>query len=139
MRVIENGRMTEKVTYDPLGLILNISAWNYPYFVGSNVWIPALLTGSTIMYKPSEIAIQTGQHIERLMHASGIPEEAFTLITGKAAVASIGTNSLYYSRSCTHIDFSNHNTNGCSIFHWFIPSWQEHCQEGWITNDEISS
>lgn len=45
MRVVENGRMVEKVTYDPLGLILNISAWNYPYFVGSNVWIPALLTG----------------------------------------------------------------------------------------------
>jgi acyl-CoA reductase-like NAD-dependent aldehyde dehydrogenase len=90
MRVVENGRMVEKVTYDPLGVILNISAWNYPYFVGSNVWIPALLTGSTIIYKPSEIAIQTGQHIERLMHDAGVHPDAFILITGKAGVASIG-------------------------------------------------
>lgn len=90
MRVIENGNMTEKVTYDPLGLILNISAWNYPYFVGSNVWIPALLTGSTVLYKPSEIAIQTGQHIERLMHASGVHADAFILLTGKGGVASTG-------------------------------------------------
>jgi len=91
MRVVEDGRMVEKVTYDPLGVILNISAWNYPYFVGSNVWIPALLTGSTIMYKPSEIAIQTGQHVERLMHNAGVHPDAFILITGKAGVASIAT------------------------------------------------
>jgi acyl-CoA reductase-like NAD-dependent aldehyde dehydrogenase len=90
MRVVEDGRMVEKVTYDPLGVILNISAWNYPYFVGSNVWIPALLTGSTIMYKPSEIAIQTGVHIERLMHESGVHPDAFILLAGKAGVSSIG-------------------------------------------------
>ena len=46
----------EKITKEPLGVIANISAWNYPYFVGSNVFIPALLTGNTVLYKPSEYA-----------------------------------------------------------------------------------
>lgn len=83
MRVGENGRMTEKVTWEPLGAVLNISAWNYPYFVGSNVWIPALLTGNTVVYKPSEITTMTGKHIDRLMHTAGIPDDAFITVVGK--------------------------------------------------------
>ena len=43
--------LIEKITYEPLGVVGNISAWNYPYFVGSNVFAPALLTGNAVMYK----------------------------------------------------------------------------------------
>src|SRR5690349_12109937 len=32
--------ISEQITYEPLGVIANISAWNYPYFVGTNVFIP---------------------------------------------------------------------------------------------------
>ena len=35
-------KLKESITLEPLGVIGNISAWNYPYFVGSNVFIPAL-------------------------------------------------------------------------------------------------
>src|SRR5690606_22295345 len=45
-RVVHRDGATEEViTQEPLGLIGNISAWNYPYFVGGNVFLPALLTG----------------------------------------------------------------------------------------------
>ncbi len=43
--------MEERISHEPLGVIANISAWNYPYFVGSNVFVPALLTGNTVLYK----------------------------------------------------------------------------------------
>ena len=46
----ENG-MEEKIVYEPLGVICNISAWNYPYLVGVNVFVPALLAGNAVMYK----------------------------------------------------------------------------------------
>src|SRR4051812_827499 len=46
--------MEEKIEYEPLGVVCNISAWNYPYLVGINVFVPALLAGNAIMYKPSE-------------------------------------------------------------------------------------
>ena len=45
----------EKISVEPLGVVLNISAWNFPYFIGSNVFAPALLTGNAVLYKPSEI------------------------------------------------------------------------------------
>ncbi|NEQ54157.1 MAG: aldehyde dehydrogenase family protein [Leptolyngbya sp. SIO3F4] len=76
------GQLEEIITYDPLGVIVNISAWNYPYFVGSNVFIPALLTGNAVVYKPSEIAAMTGSAIATLLHESGIPEDIFIPIIG---------------------------------------------------------
>ena len=56
----ETAQLEEIIGYDPLGVIANISAWNYPYFVGVNVFVPALLTGNAVLYKPSEIATMTG-------------------------------------------------------------------------------
>src|SRR4029079_6946254 len=35
-------KLEERISHEPLGVIANISAWNYPYFVGSNVFVPAL-------------------------------------------------------------------------------------------------
>ena len=53
-------KLEERITHEPLGVIANISAWNYPYFVGSNVFVPALVAGNAVLYKPSEYATLTG-------------------------------------------------------------------------------
>src|SRR5678816_866973 len=49
--------LEEKIVYEPLGVVCNISAWNYPYLVGVNVFVPALLAGNAVMYKPSDYAL----------------------------------------------------------------------------------
>ena len=54
--VYDEGGMTEQIQHTPLGVVANISAWNYPWFVGCNVIVPALLTGNAVLYKPSEHA-----------------------------------------------------------------------------------
>jgi acyl-CoA reductase-like NAD-dependent aldehyde dehydrogenase len=82
----EKAPILEKISKEPLGVIANISAWNYPYFVGSNVFIPALLTGNTVLYKPSEYASCTGTLISQLMHDAGVPEGVFNLIIGTGKV-----------------------------------------------------
>ncbi|PZV08411.1 MAG: aldehyde dehydrogenase [Leptolyngbya sp.] len=76
------GALEEVISHDPLGVIANISAWNYPYFVGGNVFIPALLMGNAVLYKPSEFATLTGGAIAALLHESGIPEDIFIPIIG---------------------------------------------------------
>lgn len=78
--------ITERISKEPLGVIGNISAWNYPYFVGSNVFIPALLTGNAVLYKPSEFASCTGTLISQLMHDAGIPADVFALVIGTGKV-----------------------------------------------------
>ena len=84
--VFSDASMTERIDHDPLGVVANISAWNYPYFVGGNVFVPALLTGNAVLYKPSEFAALTGMHIDRLLHAAGIPADVFITLVGAGEV-----------------------------------------------------
>lgn len=83
--VTTEGATREKIVYEPLGVIANISAWNYPYLVGVNVFIPALIGGNGVLYKPSEYSTLTGLHIQRLLYRSGVPENVFQVIIGKGA------------------------------------------------------
>lgn len=75
-------QLEEVISQDPLGIIANISAWNYPYFVGINVFVPALLTGNAVLYKPSEVATMTGLKIAALLHEAGIPKHVFIPVIG---------------------------------------------------------
>ena len=61
-----------------------MSAWNYPFLVVVNVFIPALIAGNTVLYKPSEYSTLTGINIQNLLHESGIPKDAFIAIVGGA-------------------------------------------------------
>src|SRR4051812_25674024 len=36
----DRGGLVERIAHEPLGVIANISAWNYPWFVGANVFVP---------------------------------------------------------------------------------------------------
>jgi acyl-CoA reductase-like NAD-dependent aldehyde dehydrogenase len=85
-QVYDEGGMREQVTHEPLGVVANISAWNYPYFVGANVFVPALIAGNAVLYKPSEFATLTGLEIGKLLHLSGIPQEAFQVLVGAGSV-----------------------------------------------------
>ncbi|HET9023241.1 MAG TPA: aldehyde dehydrogenase family protein [Burkholderiaceae bacterium] len=85
-QVYDEGGMREVITHEPLGVIANISAWNYPYFVGANVFVPALIAGNAVLYKPSEFATLTGLEIGKLLHLSGIPQDVFAVAIGAGEV-----------------------------------------------------
>ena len=80
--VFDGGGMHEQIGHIPLGVVLNISAWNYPYFVGCNVIVPALLTGNAVLYKPSEHAALTGLNITRLLNEAGVPADVMQCLVG---------------------------------------------------------
>ena len=84
--VFAEGGMTEQIQPIPLGLVANISAWNYPWFVGGNVYIPALLTGNAVLYKPSEFATLSGLAMARLLHGAGVPQDVFITVIGGGEV-----------------------------------------------------
>ena len=84
--VFADGGMTEQIEHAPLGVVVNISAWNYPWFVGCNVIVPALLTGNAVLYKPSEYATMTGLEIARLLHEAGVPRNVMGCLVGGGAV-----------------------------------------------------
>jgi acyl-CoA reductase-like NAD-dependent aldehyde dehydrogenase len=82
----DDGNTREKIVYEPLGVVCNISAWNYPYLVGTNVFVPALLAGNAVLYKPSEFSSLTGLEIERFLKQAGVPDDAFQIAIGGGEV-----------------------------------------------------
>jgi acyl-CoA reductase-like NAD-dependent aldehyde dehydrogenase len=95
--------LEERIAFEPLGVVANVSAWNYPYFVGSNVFVPALLTGNAVLYKPSELCCLTGLAIEQLLHEAGVPKDLFrTLIGGRelgAALVAAPVDGVFFTGS----------------------------------------
>ncbi|WP_316823532.1 aldehyde dehydrogenase family protein [Pedobacter gandavensis] len=84
--VTNTEELQEKISYEPLGVICNISAWNYPYLVGVNVFVPAIIAGNSVMYKPSEYATLTGLEIEKLWGKAGLPDGVFKTAIGAKEV-----------------------------------------------------
>lgn len=108
---------SEEIRFEPLGIIGNISAWNYPYFVGVNVFIPALLTGNSVIYKPSEYATLTGVEIAKRLWESGVPKNAFTLVIGGGlvgkALLDLPLNGIFFTGSYkTGRQIANHPLQG---------------------------
>ncbi|HEX4371779.1 MAG TPA: aldehyde dehydrogenase family protein, partial [Puia sp.] len=101
--IVKDGATKEKVVYEPLGVIANISAWNYPYLVAINVVIPALIGGNAVFYKPSEYTILTGMHIQKMMYEAGVAENCFELAIGKghigAALLQLPLNGYFFTGS----------------------------------------
>jgi acyl-CoA reductase-like NAD-dependent aldehyde dehydrogenase len=101
--VFTDASMTEQIEHIPLGVVANISAWNYPWFVGCNVLIPALLTGNAVLYKPSEFASLTGLAIVRLLHQAGVPTDLLAAVIGGgeqgAALLAQPINGLFFTGS----------------------------------------
>lgn len=84
--ITAEGATREKIVFEPLGIIANISAWNYPFLVGVNVFIPALIGGNAVFYKPSEYATLTGLHIQNLLHQAGVPVNCFQTVIGTGEI-----------------------------------------------------
>ncbi|MBP9150790.1 MAG: aldehyde dehydrogenase family protein [Flavobacteriales bacterium] len=80
--MVSEGATREKITYEPLGVIANISAWNYPILVGFNVFIPALIGGNAVLYKPSEFSTLTGLNMAEMLWKAGIPKDVFQVVIG---------------------------------------------------------
>jgi acyl-CoA reductase-like NAD-dependent aldehyde dehydrogenase len=83
--VAQGDGLVEVISHEPLGVIANISAWNYPYFVGSNVFVPALLAGNAVLYKPSEHATLTGLAIASMLGDAGVPVDVFSVVVGEGS------------------------------------------------------
>lgn len=102
-RIVSAEGEWETISYEPLGVIGNISAWNYPLLVGVNVFIPALIAGNAVMYKPSEFATLTGRHIDRLMQAAGVSPNIFQFVIGGgnagAALLDLSLDGYYFTGS----------------------------------------
>lgn len=71
---------TRFIRREPLGVVLVLAPWNYPYLTAVNSIVPALMAGNTVILKHSQ---QTPLCAERMVEASveaGFPEGVFQFL-----------------------------------------------------------
>jgi succinylglutamic semialdehyde dehydrogenase len=73
--------------YKPHGVMAVIGPFNFPGHLPNGHIVPALLTGNTVVFKPSEKAPLVGQLMAECFHAAGFPPGVFNLIQGEAQVS----------------------------------------------------
>ena len=76
---------TSEIKFYPHGVIAQIGVWNYPLWQTMITVIPALVTGNSILYKPSEKSTKTGLLISEIINSTkDIPKDLFIPIIGGA-------------------------------------------------------
>ncbi|HEY9839608.1 MAG: aldehyde dehydrogenase [Candidatus Sericytochromatia bacterium] len=84
-KVLSEDKLTTTLNYVPRGVVAVITPWNFPVNLSLNALVPALLTGNSVVYKPSEFTALTGDLLARLL-GSGLPDGVLTVVHGDGAV-----------------------------------------------------
>jgi acyl-CoA reductase-like NAD-dependent aldehyde dehydrogenase len=70
----------------PYGVVAVIAPWNFPILLSLSPIVSALITGNTVIYKPSEFATQLGQCLTRFIHEAGVPDDVFQVVYGAGEI-----------------------------------------------------
>ncbi|WP_147579225.1 aldehyde dehydrogenase [Corynebacterium propinquum] len=86
--VIPSDRPNESIflTYQPIGVVGGILPWNFPFFLIVRKMAPALLTGNTIVIKPSDETPINAFEFAKLVDGIGLPKGVFNMVGGRGSV-----------------------------------------------------
>jgi len=71
--VLPKSGFVRRIQHEPLGVVLDIAAWNYPLVIPINVIIPALLAGNVVLLKHSARTPLTGQTLANAFTSLEVP------------------------------------------------------------------
>ncbi|WP_036222660.1 aldehyde dehydrogenase [Mesoaciditoga lauensis] len=86
--VIQSDRPNENILLYkmPIGVVAGILPWNFPFFLIARKMAPALVTGNTIVIKPSSDTPNNAFEFAKIVAESELPKGVFNLVTGKGSV-----------------------------------------------------
>src|SRR6267378_3456947 len=90
---IESTATKSYVRYQPLGVILAVMPWNFPFWQAFRAGLPALAAGNVMLLKHASNVPQCALAVEDVFREAGVPDSVFqTLLMGPAAVERIITD-----------------------------------------------
>ncbi|MEL6163504.1 MAG: proline dehydrogenase family protein, partial [Cyanobacteria bacterium J06628_3] len=99
--------------YQPRGITVVISPWNFPFAIATGMTVAALVTGNCTLLKPAETSAVIAAKIAEVLVDAGIPEGVFQYVPGKGSVV----GSYLVNHIDTHvIAFTGSQEVGCKIY-----------------------
>ncbi len=75
--VEEEGETRNVVAYRPLGVLLAIMPWNFPFWQVFRFTAPAIMAGNTVLLKPAPGVPGCAQAVQDLLREAGVPAAVF--------------------------------------------------------------
>ena len=85
--IIQSDRPNENILLFkmPIGVIAGVLPWNFPFFLIARKMAPALVTGNTIVIKPSSETPNNAFEFAKLVEKSSLPKGVFNLVSGSGS------------------------------------------------------
>ncbi len=100
--IIETDAAKSFIAYEPMGVVLGVMPWNFPFWQVLRFAVPSIMTGNVILLKHASNVPQCAIKIEELFISSGFPKNIFqTLIINAKEVASVIENPVVKAVSLT--------------------------------------
>ena len=71
---------TRYIRREPLGVVLVLAPWNYPYLTAVNAIVPALLAGNSVVLKHSDQTPFAAEHFREAFEVAGLPDGVFNVL-----------------------------------------------------------
>ena len=86
--IIQSDRPNENIFLfkKPIGVTAGILPWNFPFFLIARKAAPALVTGNTIVLKPSQLTPENAYVFAQIVEEVGLPAGVFNIINGRGSV-----------------------------------------------------
>jgi len=99
--------------YQPRGIALVISPWNFPMAIATGMTVAALAAGNCTLLKPAEVSSVIGAKIAEILVEAGIPKGVFQYVPSKGST--VGAH-LVRHRDVHLIAFTGSQEVGCRIY-----------------------
>ncbi|MFQ0815246.1 aldehyde dehydrogenase [Brucella anthropi] len=99
------------VKHVPLGVVMVIAPWNYPYLTAVNTIIPALMAGNSVILKHAMQTLLAGERFAQAFEKAGLPKGVFQNVVLDHA----STEKLLASGTIDHVNFTGSVGGGRAI------------------------
>ncbi|MFT6915707.1 MAG: acyl-CoA reductase-like NAD-dependent aldehyde dehydrogenase [Motiliproteus sp.] len=73
----EKQGVVRRISHEPLGVIMTIAPWNFPFMTALNSIVPALLAGNAVVLKHASNTLLVAERIQDAFDQAGLPEGVF--------------------------------------------------------------
>ncbi|KDR72477.1 hypothetical protein GALMADRAFT_158701 [Galerina marginata CBS 339.88] len=95
----------------PLGVVLVIAPWNFPYLVSVNSVLPAIIAGNAVLFKPSPQTPLTAERFALALTRAGLPEHVIQVVHMSPEL----TNHAINNKSIDFVSFTGSVLGGRSV------------------------